>query len=193
MALRLITKPVGDVLTLDEAKAQLRVIGDHEDELIQRLLDTEIERMDGPYGVIERALLTQVWELIENAFPAEREIELPLPPLQSVDEISYVDVHGNTQILPADQYEVDIYGLVGRIALKPSASWPATEKGLNKVVIRFTCGYGEADVVPLSLKHAMLLRMSHHYEYRENTSMLDLKPNPDGYMALVAPYRMVRV
>lgn len=58
----LVTAPVAPVLTLDEAKAHLRVDIDAEDALIEGLVAAAAAHMDGWRGVLGRAIMPQTWE-----------------------------------------------------------------------------------------------------------------------------------
>lgn len=119
-----------------------------------------------------RALLTQTWELVLDAFPAASCIELPKPPLQSVTSITYSDTAGDSQTLAASEYVVTTpagpRAARGRIGLAFGSQWPSTRGEIGDVVIRFVCGYGDAAAnVPELLVSAMLLDGGTLYENRE--------------------------
>ena len=91
------------------------------------------------------------WPSTWRAWPPY--FEIPLRPLMTVDEISYLDADGATQIIDPADYVVSGVGDVGRITLAAGASWPALGAYPEPVTIQFTAGY---EVVPEPLKQAVL-------------------------------------
>jgi len=171
MAIRLITAPAAEPVTLAEAKAHLRV--DHSDE------DTVIGAMISAARVYceqwtARAFVTQTWELVLDEFPTN-EIEIPKPPLQTIDSIKYDDGDGIEQLLAASEYETDPVSQPGWV-VPITSGWPTVYEGINAVRIRFTAGYDPgtdspvdlAANVPPSLKAAMLLYIGQLYSVRED-------------------------
>ena len=86
MSLKLITPPVGSALTLTEAKAHLRVTSSTEDTLHQAMIDAAEALAVTATG---RQLMTATYDLTLDRFAPV--IELPLPPLQSVTSVKYID------------------------------------------------------------------------------------------------------
>lgn len=144
-----------------------------------------------------RALITQQWQLSLDRFPwpggtdyggwpqvglsfgggnlgrmsarlaSWYSIELPKPPLISVDLVQYLDVQGATQTLTANtDYVLDLGREPARLAPAYGRYWPTTLQQINAVTIRFTCGYGAAAAVPDGIKQWMLLRIGTMYENR---------------------------
>ncbi len=190
--LELVTPPSGDVVTLSEAKAHLRVDVDDDDVLIQALIDTAVAHLEGRGGVLGRALLTQTWDLRLDGFPADDSyIDLPLPPLQSVGLIEYTDRDGVTQIMATSDYRVNTRTLVGRVTLAPTKVWPETiADDVGVVRIRFTAGYGAASAVPPPIKQAILLLVGPWYQNREAVGQVG-QPVALAVEALTAPLRSV--
>lgn len=183
MALRLIQAPANPV-SLALAKAHLRVDHDAEDELIALYMDAALAHLNGPDGVLGRAVSTQTWELVMDAFP-DGPIELPLPPLQSVAFIRYWDEAGEQQTVQPTDYAVDADSEPGWVV--PANAWPATLQTPGCVVIRFTCGYG---TTPAPLRDAILLRTASSYANREVMSDRVLTRNRD-YEHMIFPFRLV--
>jgi uncharacterized phiE125 gp8 family phage protein len=164
--------PSGWPLSLDEAKRQLRVLHSAEDTLIQSLIERATEFMQGHMGrngVLARALLTQSYEYRIDAFPLDfsARICLPLPPLQTVESVKYVDNDGVTQTVDAARYVVDVGHQVGRVHLAYGEYWPAARLEPGAVRIRYTCGYGAAADVPATVKQAMLMLITQWFENRD--------------------------
>lgn len=169
MTLKLITGPATEPVTLAEARAQCRVDPDDtsEDSLLESLIAAAREQAE---HILGRALITQTWERVIDAFPPV-EIELGMPPVLTVESVKYLDEGGDLQTIDSANYVLDnddnAQGWVLPVA---DYDWPDTYDGANAVRVRFTCGYGTASDVPASVKHWMLVRVASLYKHREETS-----------------------
>ena len=171
MMLILDTKPVSEPISLEEAKAQLRVESSFTDD------DVYIESLIGAARDVAEtlslhAMMTQTWKLYLDEWPEGDVLELPKPPLQSVTEIKYTDEDGNESTLATTVYSVDTNHVPGRIFLKPDQEWPSTTLyPYSAIYIKYVCGWvGTADV-PLQAKQAMKLLITEWYENREPVLM----------------------
>lgn len=172
MGLKLIAAPEDWPITLEEAKAHLRVDTDDDNNLIEALIDAAVDYCDGPTGFLGRALIDQTWELVLDAFPAcDKEIKIPMPPLIEVVSIKYDDGAGAEQTLDPSRYTVDSVSEPGWVL--PVGSWPSTFDGVNAVRVRFRCGYLDqtaspaAENVPAAIKAAIKLIIGNLYGNRE--------------------------
>lgn len=172
MAIRLITPPSVEPISLIEAKSHLRVDHSTDDTLISAMIAAARIYCE---QWTARAFVTQSWELVIDKFPAA-EILIPLPPLQSVISVKYDDSSGNEVILATDQYEVDTVNQPGWV-VPITGGWPtSTWEGINSVRILFVAGYDAsldsppdlAANVPQSLKAAMYLYLGQLYDQRED-------------------------
>lgn len=163
IALKLITAPAAEPVTLAEAKSQLRVDGTDDDTLITGLIKNAREYCE---AFQNRAMVTQTWDLWLGAWPSGDHIEIPLPPLQSVTSVKYYGTDDTEYILAATEYDTDDKGYKGRVALKYGKSWPTTTlRPSNAVVVRFVAGYGDAaTAVPQKVKQAMMLDIKLNYD-----------------------------
>ena len=193
MGLKLVTPPETEPVTLAEAKAHLRLDTESDDAYVSALITAARERVE---IFLRRALITQVFECTIDDFPAyDRAIDLPRPPLQSVEWIKYLDTAGVLQTLDPGIYTVDASSNeIGRIALAWNRFWPFTRYTINAVTIRFTAGYGDAaGDVPQAIRQGILIEISNLYENREdavvgqNISMLSVSER------LLWPYRALSV
>jgi uncharacterized phiE125 gp8 family phage protein len=164
------TAPTVEPLTLAEVKAHLRVDGAAEDALIGGFIEAARQHVEAVTG---RALCTQVWELRFDAFPGDSEfVELPKAPLQSVQQVAYVNAAGTVvQATLADFQTIVPAGpraLPGSIGPGTGKTWPTDVSDLPlSARIRFVAGYGDASAVPFGLKAAMLLLIGDLYQNRE--------------------------
>jgi len=205
IALQTITAPAQEPITLSEAKAHLRVDTGAEDSLIETLIRVARQHVE---EVTSRALITQTlaysvddflgslyinhpWE--EYLGYKDNSLILPRPPLQSVDNIEYVDTQGAMQTLDASIYRVDAVSEAARITEAEAETWPTTDSVTNAVTITYVAGYGDnpADV-PAPLRHAMLMMIGHFYENREEAVVgTTARQLPMAVNALIAPYRVM--
>lgn len=164
-AIKVITPPSGEPITLAEAKAQCHVDGTEEDALITGYIVTAREYCE---GFDWRAYLTQTIELWREHWPLDDEIELPKPPLQSVTKVEYYLTDDTKLTLPTTVYGVDAISTPGTVHLKYCQQWPnAVLRDYNAICVTYVAGYANAAAVPQSIKQAMLLLVSHWYENRE--------------------------
>jgi hypothetical protein len=202
MTLVLVTPP-DPVVSIEEAKAHLRIDHADEDNLITALVEAATATIDGRDGWLGRAIGVQTWDLSLDCgwwrgqgsvsgphwwwggYGTGWGIRLPLPPLRSVDTITYRNAAGTEQTLAPESYVVSGVGSGqrGRVTLASGVEWPDVQAGPEALTIRFTAGYEE---VPAPIKAAILLNTARLYEQREN-------PNSDlggAAMALLGPYRV---
>ena len=199
MALRMITAPTVEPLTLEQVKAHLRVSHTDDDSTIEIYMRAARMTVEGPEGFLGRALVTQVWELVLDGFPIN-EIKIPLPPLQTVDSIKYDDSNGNEQAVSTQDYWVDNVNEPGWVVLTAGTVWPTPLDAVNSVRVRFTAGYSPtADSppdlranVPFDIKAGMLLLIGSMYEHREENVVGVTAPAslPFGAEALLRPRRV---
>lgn len=184
MTLSLVTAPAAPVVTLAQAKAHLAVTHALDDDAIQLYLDAAIAHVDGAEGTLGRCLVTQTWDYTLDAFTST--IKVPLPTLQSVTSVSYVDTDGNTQTVDPGDYIV-----AGQRIVAGNAGWPSTDNVPDAVTVRFVAGYATADDVPAAIKSAILLLVGGMYANRESEGAA-LVENP-AVQRLLAPYKVLRV
>lgn len=189
MNLTLAAAPGLEPVDLSEALDHLRVSGSDSDSIVEALITAAREHLE---TVTRRAFVTQEWELRLDAFPSCNGglIELPLPPLQTVEAVLYVDAAGAAQTLDPSLYQVDAYSTPGRLLPAYGTTWPATQNVPNAVTVEFTAGYGDAAAdVPRPLRQALLLLVGELYESREAAGDKARTELPFGVRALVSPFR----
>lgn len=158
MALKLITPPATEPMTVSEAKTHLRVDFTDDDTYITSLVTAARKYCE---NFQNRSFITQTWELALDSFP-ESPFQLPNPPLQSVTSIKYFDTDNVEATFEATNYYVDTYS--DRVSLNYSVSWPnITLRPINGVVIRFVTGY---TTIPAEVIHAIKILVAEWYENR---------------------------
>lgn len=198
MVLSLLEAPAELPVTLAQAKAHARVEVNDDDALIQSLIATATEYAE---TYTQRALITQQWEMQLDGWPCrDRWIEIPKPPLQSIDEIGYLDRHGIEQVWDASQYRVITpqgpSSEKGRVVLKSGLRWPSVVNEPSSVFVRFTAGYGDlgeyepSSPVPEPILQAIKTHVAEMYENREASVLTGavLQEVPFNVNALLWPY-----
>lgn len=214
-SLQQIMAPIQEPVTLDEAKAHLRVDLDADDDLILSLITEARETLEIEMG---RQFLQATFVMGVDAFPhpphrhlvsfayggvgavsgfapfwhhTHHLIRVPRPPLQSVDQVTYIDTSGATQVLSTDVYGVDTLSEPGQLYLKPGQSWPATSAIPNAVQVQYIAGYDDALYVPAGIKSAIKLLVGHYYENREAVTDAKVDVLPLGIQRLIWLNRVV--
>jgi uncharacterized phiE125 gp8 family phage protein len=194
---RLITPPAAEPLDLEsEVKAQVRVDGAADDARLAGCVTAARMALENERGI---ALITQVWEVGFSGFPCGAAgpygrlggIELPLPPLQTVDWVHYVDSAGATQTWDPTKYTVvNPSGTKARrawIVPKYGEVYPTTLWVPEAVTVKITVGYGLTfAAVPGPLRQAMLLHVGELWRDREQSVVGTIVTRSPQYDRLVA-------
>jgi len=171
--LTLVAGPTIEPLSLEDAKAQLRVTDDHENALIADLITAERQYAE---TYLSRALNLQTWDLGLDGFPSDSSIVIPRPPLVSVTSVSYRDTGGTVQTWDAANYTVDKpageKAMPGRVSRQYDVPWPITLGEPNSVTVRFVAGYGAtAQSVPAIIRVAIKQWVADAWAGRTNTGL----------------------
>ena len=168
--------PTADELDLSFVRDQhLRVSnGSIEDLYIDGLMRTSRRMAE---RTTRRAHYTQSWMLVMDRFPCG-EIVLPMPPLQSITSIVYIDEDGAEQALAGSPLEYQVSApsgakaKKGRVAPLVDAVWPTTKAGLLEAVwVTFVCGYPTVEDVPEDITHGRLLMIAEMYKQRSESAI----------------------
>ncbi|MGV8832969.1 MAG: head-tail connector protein [Devosia sp.] len=159
-------------ITLEAAKGWLRVDYDDEDELIGSLIAAAVDRLDGPNGLLNRALITQTWTAFYDRFPGGS-ILIPLSRCLEVSEVTYIAGDGTPMTFAgSDLMVTGVMSDMCRVRPAMGTAWPSTCKGLpDAVTVTFKAGFGDGDDVPASIKHALLEMVATAFENREGIAI----------------------
>ncbi len=195
-SLDLSAAPSVEPLTTAEAKTHLREAEDVEDDLIDELIVAARQDVE---SFTDRALVTQTWKLHLDEFPLSsgKPIFVPMPPLQSITSITYVDPAGDTQTWSASLYDVDApsgdLAAHGRILPVFGEIYPSTLQQMNAVEIIFVAGYGLAVAVPKGIRAAMKLLIGNWYANREAIIVGTISSEtPFAVNRILWPFRALR-
>lgn len=207
MPLKLLTAPKSEPLTLDEAKLHLRVDYTEDDELIAGLIAAARAAAETE---TQRQLVTATWRYLADSFPGPslvgvpygttyshpgHAILLPKSPVQSVTQITYLDMQGVRQVLPAETYTVPDDQDLTRITPVFGRIWPPCLPQIGCIQVDFVAGYGGYADVPAAIKSWMKLLVGAMYENRELATIVQrgsvLEMPFSG--SLLDPYRVSRL
>ena len=189
MTAALITGPALEPVSLDDAKAHLRLDTDDDDTLLTAAIAAARVHVE---ALTRRLLIEQGWRVYLDRWPQKRIVTLSPAPLISVDTVTVYDASGDPAVVDADDYEVDTIAVPGRLVLAGSAPVSAGQ-AVNGIEIDVTAGYGPSSVdVPAPLRQAIMMLVAHWYEHRGAVGhdMAGSIP-PLGFDALIAPFRIL--
>lgn len=152
-------------VSVADQKSYMRVTHSDEDTLIQSLIEAATAHAEFVTG---RATITQTWKLTLPSWPEI--FRVPMPPLQSVSSLKYVDAAGTLQTLTETTDYVAYTasgtdrGLVGPAYGK---SWPSARSVPDAVQLTFVAGWDSAASIPDNFTSAIKLLAAHWYENRE--------------------------
>jgi len=158
--------PDGLAISLSSAKLQCRIVEDDEDDLLLAYIAASQEAVESVTG---RALSSQQWRLSLDRFPAStRPIEIPRPPLVSIDTFTYLDANGDSQAMVLDtDYHLD-GDAEPALVYPPSTGWPTVHSTRRPtVILEYTCGHAEARPAPAWAIQVVRVLVGHCYENRE--------------------------
>ena len=182
----LVTAPVAEPVTLQEARAQLNVEIDDDDALINRLIRSGRDSAENYLG---RRLVTQEWDINLPQFPLYS-YRVPIYPIQSI--LSYKRrASPDAALVELDPSKYQYFAGYNLITLLNGSAYNWVEHP-TAAVIRVRAGYGGADEVPEVIKQAILLTVGTFYAHREDVVMGAVSPLPMGARQLMAPERVYR-
>lgn len=211
MAVSVVTGPAEDAVSVGEAKDHAKVENADDDALIAAQITAATRLVEKWTG---RTLVEQTLKLSLDRFPAARSeqwwdgvrqgarseldtinfIELPRPPLKSVQSLETFDDADAATVFAASRYFVDTANAPGRLVLRTAETWPVFTRAANGVEITYIAGYGKASEVPRELRQGMLLLVAHWYENRETVVVGDtVEDVPLSVATILHFYRVLRI
>ena len=175
-----VVEPPSPVVSIEEAKAHLRIDGDDEDVLIAGLIAAATGHIDGPDGWLGRAIGPQLLELRLDGDECGRCVSLPLPPVIELVSITYTDASGatvNADLAAFALYDNDL------CPAGASFPWPSGVSRREAVRVRYRAGY---PTLPPAIRVAILLMVGDLYVNRQGGS----DAGTAAAAALLHPYRV---
>jgi Phage gp6-like head-tail connector protein len=196
-SLELVTAPVSEPVSLDEAKLHCRIEQTADDDYVTSLIEGAREFVE---RVTRRALITQSWRLIFDAWPGMRrgdgygaasldqwwdgtrdgpigmlgspEVSIRKAPFQSLTSVVILNEDGSTALTwDPSNYYVSTENGFGRLVKRVGQIWPLITPPVRQrggIVVTFLAGYGDDPMdVPMALRQAIKDIVLHWYETRE--------------------------
>jgi uncharacterized phiE125 gp8 family phage protein len=182
----LIEGPKAEPVTVEELRDWLRLDGSDQDTILARLITAGRMALE---HAIQRRIMAERWRVTLNAWPKACIVPLPISPVQSIVAVRVYDSSGQPQVLTSDLYRLSRCGLIPRLKLEGDVPKPGIRE--SGIEIDVVAGYGATpDDVPGPLRMALRLLVT---RWHENRGDADPGPLPADVMALVAPYRRMRL
>lgn len=181
--------PEAEPVVLADAKQNLRIDHGSEDELLSGLIRAAREEVEAACSL---ALISQSWRLSLDRLPPSGRVLLRRHPVREIRSVTVYGGDGEALLVDPGIYDLDPHGRPARLHfLAGLAPGVAT----NGIEIDFEAGFGEAATdVPDLLKRAILLLVTHWYEFRASFSAEQQPASyPPGYERLIAPWRARRL
>lgn len=190
MALKLVTAASAPLVTLADVKRHVRAEDFADDDsYLEALVEVATAHIDAPSGWLGRAIGASTWELKLDGFPIDERINIPLPPLQEVISVTYVDTAGDEQTYTGFRaFGIGAANAPGFVLPAYDDDWPDTlDDEPESVRVRFEAGY---ETTPRPIKHAILLMVGGWYANREDAAEIKLAEMPRGVDALLRPFQV---
>ncbi|MDN5928908.1 MAG: head-tail connector protein [Hyphomicrobiales bacterium] len=183
------TAPAVEPVTVAEAKAQLRIGHDGEDDFINGLIRAAREEVEARAGV---AMIAQDWRLALDRWPRFGRVALLRHPVVEILSVTVYGAEGEASLVDPSTYEAD---LVSRPARLYFTTRPEPACIMNGIEIDFAAGFGaDAKSVPERLKRAILVLVAHWYEFRAGFSAGDQPVSiPPEFERLISSFRRGRL
>jgi uncharacterized phiE125 gp8 family phage protein len=183
------TAPAVEPVSVAEAKAQLRIGHDSEDDLLNGLIRAAREEVEARAGL---ALLSQNWRLALDRWPRFGRVALLRYPVVEILSVTVYGAEGEASLVDPSTYEVDLASRPPRLYF---ATRPEPARIMNGIEVDFSAGFGaDAESVPERLKRAVLVLVAHWYEFRAGFGAGDQPVSiPPDFDRLISSYRRGRL
>lgn len=191
MSLKTITAPAAHVFGKDDdvLRAQLRLMpGETDQDALLTELIVTAEAAAESYTRLR--LITQTVRVTLDGFGCGG-IALPVEPVQSVVEVSYIDGAGDVVTMDAADYRLVSSETPCELHPAYGQSWPVPRDNKASVFVDLVVGFGAAaSDVPAEIRGAIRLHVGHGFLNREavvpGVSVAEL---PLGFKNMLDPWR----
>jgi len=172
------------VISLIDAKAQLRIEHDNEDAVISDCIDAAVAAAENYIG----GPIAQRTGVIFGLNEWKNKFYFPVGPVTAVSQVAYwpLGVELSPIVLDSGQYQLYNFGPTRSMLIirESSLGLPLDPERLDAVEITTTVGWAVADI-PKEIRQAMLLLVDDFYTYRGDRPLKDNR----SAMNLLRAYR----
>ena len=181
-----VTSPTNLPITLKEVRDYAIVDLGTDDAVVERLVKAAVGYLDGPNGVLGRAVMPQV---VVQKLPCLNGMTLPYGPLLGAPTVTYLDADG------AEQAFTDFYTLkrANSDEIRLNGAAPTTLVREDAVTVTYQAGWTGIGDVPESLKQVIAMMVATWYDMRHTQVQGSYMPTLFGVEDLIAPLRRVRL
>ncbi len=155
------------LLDMEAVKQHVRAAEfDDDDALLEIYLATAMAALDGPDGLLGRAIVSQNWSFTVAGPDRDGRVFLPLTPAISLQAITYFDPAGSVITPSLTGWALDA-GNDFAFVTPPDDVWPALADRWDALTVTYAAGYGTPSEVPANIRHIALLMIGHWYKNRE--------------------------
>lgn len=186
-----ITPPTETPITVNQAKAHMRLDGTDEDSLVESYIGEAVDYLDGFSGVLGRCICTQTWGIPFKSWMGC--LKLELPDVQSI-VVKYRDEDDAEQTVTASDYVLSHDASGAFVYFKNSFANPSlSDDHPFPITVEATAGYGAAADVPETVK-GLVRKLSAHFEYmREAATDGSANEVPFGVREHIAAIKWNRI
>lgn len=171
-------------ITLEQAKAHLRVVNPDEDDYISGLITAARQMAEGR---LNRTLVRR--ELTARFASSDGRFYLSKPPIVSVESVTYLDADDVEQTVAPTGYRLQTSNELPRLFATSGAEWPGLLPEGGEFQVEYTAGYAPGEV-PRPITQWMLLVIGALYAHRESmTAGVKVEMIPEEFNRwLLQPY-----
>jgi len=185
--------PAFEPVSLADARSWVGVEADDTEHTIKLSMLIAAARMHAE-NLTRRAFIQRTLRAEFDGWPCGRPIQLPFPPMASVQSVKYRDTSGDLQTLDPALYEVHGGDLSLVVAPVGGAVWPSACSAPNAIQVTYIAGYDAAEASPLdeaaaqanipdALKLWMQTRVATLFEQREQFAIgISIATLPHDYV-----------
>lgn len=150
------------VVSLAIAKKNSNIESDHEDDLLQIILDAAVEDVE---NYLETPVVARPASFSIAQWPTV--LELPIAKVQSIASVTYLDVDGVVQTVIPTDYVLLPNSTGAKLEFVWQEAPELTTNIATPITINMVAGYADGEVSP-TIKSAVLMRFSHKERFRED-------------------------
>lgn len=185
----LIDGPNMEPVSLEDMQTFLRVDQTEENVLIQALITSARLIIEAQ---VRRIFIGQTWRFVRNQWPPDDHVPLPLGPVLNLIQVKVYNRNGIGSLVDASLYGLDKTLQPPCVVLNQNIPIPG--RPVQGIEIDVRLGYGEtvADV-PQPLRQAIKMLVARWFENRGDITDYAPPVLPGDVLALIAPYRQIRL